>query len=159
MSKTVKQSFEEGSVSTPVQVGEWEVVHHDRIAIRRGFVRLVFLSPPDWGQGVCLELRKGFIALSDGSKVRRLHTWHEPEYISEVEYRVSCPEGELVVYNIFRHKGMDDTIYIGHNTGNAGMVLLDEALHYRRYGCSGFRLNQEFSPTDIEFEIDWQEEK
>ena len=156
--KTLQELFIE-SEGDPVLIGEYEVVQTARIPLRSSIVQVRLLSPPDEDQGVALAVKKGFIELSDGSKTKVLYIWHGPDLPSKVKHRVECREEPLLVYNIYRIRHSSGLVTEDHHTGNAGMVLLEEAPQHRRYACSAWNWKKPFNPDAIEFEIEWQESK
>jgi hypothetical protein len=144
------------SRGSPVVVGDWLVHQLARIPIRVGVIRVRMLSPPDKSQGVCLKAEGGAILLSDGSSTETLQVWHEPDLPDTVVHRVNCPSNELRVWNTYRVRHPTGQTTIDHWTGAAGMVLLEEHLSSRRYGCNDWR--DPFDPSRFSFEVAWNEE-
>src|SRR5205807_1167153 len=103
---------------------------------------------------VCLKADKCVIKLSDGSTVRRLYIWHEPDLPAKVEHNVSCLRGgRLKFWNIYRVSHSDGTVTEEQWTGNAGMILVDESQRSRHYRCSDGV--GPFDERDLELVIEW----
>jgi len=137
----------------PVAVGKNKVVQMDRIPIRRGKVTVTFRRAVV-DQGVALKSAKGGIRLSDGRDVPLLNIWSEPNLPLQVEHDVTCPDGGLRVWNIYRVRHPNGTTTEDAWTGNAGMIVEIVGSNRRYYRCSDGP--GEFDPA-FEFEIQWAE--
>lgn len=140
----------------PVEVNGHSVVLMDRIPITTGKIRLEFIGPSGMAdRGVALESSKGWIELSDGKKVRLLHTWDDPSLPRKVEHSVMCPDGELKVWNIYRTRHSSGLITVDAWTGNAGMLVKRIGDNCRDYACSSGP--GEFDPSELIIRILWTE--
>jgi hypothetical protein len=138
----------------PIEFNGQTVVLMDRIPIKRGKVCLELLGErrnPDCG--IALESSKGAIQLSDGKKVRLLHTWDDPRLPRNVEHEVRCPDGELKVWNIYRTRHSSGLVTVDAWTGNAGMLVKRINDNCREYACSSGP--GEFDPSELVVRICW----
>jgi hypothetical protein len=136
-------------------MGDIAIVQMDRIAIRRGIITVTFLErKPSVPQGVALKSAKGFIKLSNGRKEKLVYVWDEEHLPKTVDHEVSCPDGELRIWNIYKANSEKDVRKADAWTNNAGMIVEDITSQKRRYRCSNGI--GEFDPTDLILEIAWQ---
>jgi hypothetical protein len=132
--KTLQEQFLD-SRGAPLLVNGVEIVQIDRIAVRRGKVRLVAKVAYE-GQGIALKAPSGAIKLSDGREVSVLHIWFDPGLPLEVTHELDCPDGELRVWNIYRTVHPNGAVTEDAWTGNAGMVIAEKQPRRRHYRCS-----------------------
>ena len=107
-------------------------------------------------RGIRLKAKGGWIERSDGRHAEVVDTWRVPGLPDEISYKVSCPRGSLMTWNIYRVRHYDGTITEDMWTGNAGLVLLSEQPHNRIYGCSPGGCGG-FEPQDLVIELEWKE--
>lgn len=137
----------------PVSIGGQTVVQLDRIPIQRGIVEVEFTSFIA-GQGIQLAATKGKIWLSDGRTVRRVNILAHPSLPNTASHKVSCPEGELCVYNVYELRYTSGQPFYSMWSGNAGMIVEEVSPFVRAYRCS--QGPGEFSPSDLHFALRWK---
>jgi len=137
----------------PLNIDGYTVIQMDRIPIKQGAITIRFISSEATKlQGVALKSPKGFIKLSDGSHARRVNVWYERDLPSSVRHEITCPDGELRVWNIYKVTTDEDRTRSEAWTNNAGMVVEDVSAAKRRYRCSDGL--GDFSLADLTFEIE-----
>jgi hypothetical protein len=157
MTSSLQYRFIE-SKGKPIDVEGQTVIQMDRVPIRAANVRIQFLKRTGKvPNGITIKSQKGHILLSDGEKVKGVNIWDQKDLPREVEHAVLCPDGQLLVWNIY-HAIANEPLTRGEAwTGNAGMIIEKVSANKRRYRCSdGIG---DFDPTDLVFELEWQESK
>jgi hypothetical protein len=152
MGESLQYAFVE-SRGKPVRVGKQIVTQADRVPIKKGRVRLVFLSAKGQEQGVYLKAKDGWVEMSDGGRTETLVVWKHPPLPDVVEHNVYCPSEGLTVWNAYRVVHPDGTVTEDMWTGNAGMVILEDAPQSRVYGCSTGE--GDFDATQLVFRLEW----
>ncbi len=156
MARSLQELFIE-SRGQPVQVGGVLVRQGDVLPITKGRVTIRFLRGQAKDHGVRLETKNGWIELTDGSRAMVVDTWRSPEFPDEISYRVSCPQKDLDMWNIYRLFHTGGLVTEDMWTGGAGMVLLEGCPNRRVYGCSAGG-SGEFAPDTLVVEVEWHEE-
>ncbi len=155
MKETLQDLFIK-SQGQPIKVGDMVVVQLDQLPLHDGVVFITFLSPQNSNQGVCLKTNGGAIHLSDGSITEKLYIWNTPGLPRFVKHKISCAHREVLLWNIYRVIHPSGQVTEDQWTGNAGMVLVEESSHMRRFVCSDWKTP--FDPSAIEFEVQWEHE-
>jgi hypothetical protein len=144
------------SKGKPIQVDGDTVTGIDKINIARGAVIVRFLHRSGAHlQGVALKSAKGYVRLSDGSEEKRVNIWDEPGLPRTIKHEVFCPNGELLLWNIYKATNIEERTQSDYWTNNAGMIIETVTDHCRRYRCSDGIGS--FMPDDLVFEIEWIE--
>ena len=155
MSETLQELFVK-SLGKPVRLDNRVVFQLCRIPINHGMVTISLLSPPNSDEGICIKAPNGAIELSDGTASETVYVWHEPNLPTRLSHHVNCPNGELLIWNIYRVHHPNGEVTVDFWTGNAGMTLLTDAPNRRRYACSDWRGS--FDPPAIQFEVELQDD-
>lgn len=154
--KSLQEQFCD-SRGKPIEISGSRVIQVDRVPLGRGFLKIHFLSSVgDLRQGITLKAKGGFIELSYGEKAERVNIWHESNLPDQIEHRISCPSGELLIWNIYHIGGQVPRDRADYWTNNAGMVVQSTEARKRIYHCSNGL--GEFSPDDLVLSIEWSEQ-
>jgi hypothetical protein len=141
----------------PVPYQGHTLIRMDRLPIHHGRVDITF-EPPQAGpvhQGIALKSPEGHLLLGDGSTARLLFVWNLPQLPVQVSYPVSCPAGELRVWNIYKDRAFENDLRADYWTGSASMKVTPMEGDQRLYQCGdGYG---DFSLTDLVFTIAWTE--
>jgi hypothetical protein len=157
MAEALKDRFLK-SKGSPIEIDGKKVVTLDRVKISRGHVVVTFTGTPGKiPNGIIIKSAKGHVLLSDKKKAKSVYIWDDIRLPRRVEHEVYCPNGELLIWNIYRVNPKDDITRADYWTNNAGMFVEQVAKTKRRYHCSdGIG---DFDPTDLVFELEWIESK
>lgn len=89
---------------------------------RNGVIELEFLR---WGKGVRqgadIKIDKGWIALSDGTKVQHLRTWCDPELGPRVRHPYFARDENLRTWNVYERQLPGHPPRVDQLDGNAGL--------------------------------------
>ena len=153
--KSLQCKFTE-SRGEPVRQGEYTVKQLDSIKIESGTYEITvsFLDGKNNDVGIHLEAPDGWIELSDNTQTHKLAIWRGIGLPDVIKHQVYCPNGEIVMWNIYRIRHSENFVTEDKWTGNAGLIIIDEGKQKKQYGCSSGP--GEFNPFELIVEIAWR---
>jgi len=108
-------------------------------------IKLGFLSEPDSDQGADISIKEGYLLLPNGSQVKTLRTWNDPQFEKFVEYKGYSKAKKLLVYNVYKEI-RNNRAFEEKWTNNAGMIVEQEDNGVYICKCS----SSSFNPPNFE---------
>ncbi len=120
-----------------IRWGEYEVRTVDLWGVpAKGKITIQFLeSNSEARQGIDIKTN-GSLILVDGEEISHLRTWHDADLEDTVEYQYNCPDGQLLVWNVFERTWPNGEKMEEKWTGNSGFYIEKLNDCERIYHCS-----------------------